>query len=282
MAALALLGLGLGLLGATDPAPSRLRWLVDTRSRRWLSPAADGSEPATGRRLPAAARSGLARLPHRWQAIAVTAAAATVAWWSAGPIPGLLAAAVAGILRWCWRLLATERAIERDRAALIGAVSALIEEYAAGATVAAAFTAAAPAAGRFGPALAAAGLRARIGDSPEPALDRHPELAALSVACALAGQAGGSFAALMAGVRDDLVSDRATRGAVGEAVAGPRASAVLLSLLPLVGLVLGVAMGAHPGRVLVGTPLGLASLSAGVLLDLAGFTWTVLMTRQPR
>jgi tight adherence protein B len=39
-------------------------------------------------------------------------------------------------------------------------------------------------------------------------------------------------------------------------------------------------MGAHPERVLLRTTAGLAALSAGVVLDLAGLAWTLALTRR--
>lgn len=120
---------------------------------------------------------------------------------------------------------------------------------------------------------------ASYGAAPDRALAAEPALARLGVACALVNRTGASFTGLLAGIRADLAADRATRRAVAAAVAGPRASAMLLSVLPIVGLAMGTAMGAQPGRTLLHTPIGLAALSAGVLLDLAGLVWTLRLTR---
>ena len=111
---------------------------------------------------------------------------------------------------------------------------------------AAAFRSAAPAAGRFGSALVEAGALAEVGAEPQQALGREPLLAPLAVACALSARSGASMAALLAGVRADLVADRDTRAAVHAAVAGPRASALLLAGLPVLGLLMGAALGADP------------------------------------
>lgn len=62
-------------------------------------------------------------------------------------------------------------------------------------------------------------------------------------------------------------------------MAGPRATARVLAVLPLVGLVLGSGLGGSPVAWLVGTPAGLAVLAAGVLLEVAGLLWVRRLVR---
>ncbi|MEW9874179.1 type II secretion system F family protein [Arthrobacter sp. HS15c] len=69
-------------------------------------------------------------------------------------------------------------------------------------------------------------------------------------------------------VEDDAEAARET------ALAGPRATVSLLTWLPLMGLGLGIALGVDPLAILVGTPLGLASLGAGAVLTVAGRIWS--------
>jgi tight adherence protein B len=69
-------------------------------------------------------------------------------------------------------------------------------------------------------------------------------------------------------VEDDAEAARQT------ALAGPRATVSLLAWLPLMGLGLGVALGVDPVAILVGTPLGLAALAAGLVLTVAGRMWS--------
>ncbi|MEO7288228.1 MAG: pilus assembly protein TadB [Jatrophihabitantaceae bacterium] len=196
----------------------------------------------------------------------------------AGPVPAILAGIAGGTTAWCWRQWVAERAGEQDRAALAAALAALAEEYAAGATSSAAFEHSAPVAGRYASAMAAAAGLAGLGEQPGPALQADVALTPLALACQLAGSSGASFTDLVQGVRADLAADRATHAAVLAAVAGPRSSALLLAALPVVGLAMGAGMGADPARVLVHTPAGLLVLSIGVLLELAGLVWTVLLT----
>lgn len=74
-------------------------------------------------------------------------------------------------------------------------------------------------------------------------------------------------------VEDDADAARQT------ALAGPRATVSLLTWLPLMGLGLGAALGVDPLAILVGTPLGMASLTAGVVLTVAGRIWSARLVR---
>jgi tight adherence protein B len=69
-------------------------------------------------------------------------------------------------------------------------------------------------------------------------------------------------------VEDDADAARQT------ALAGPKATVSLLTWLPLMGLGLGAALGVDPLAILLGTPLGLAALAAGVALTVAGRVWS--------
>jgi tight adherence protein B len=53
----------------------------------------------------------------------------------------------------------------------------------------------------------------------------------------------------------------------------------LLALLPVAGLGLGGLLGAGPVTVLLTTPVGVACLVLGVLLDLLGLWWTARIAR---
>lgn len=69
-------------------------------------------------------------------------------------------------------------------------------------------------------------------------------------------------------VEDDAEAARQT------ALAGPKATVSLLTWLPLMGLGLGIALGVDPLAILIGTPLGMAALAAGVGLTIAGRIWS--------
>jgi tight adherence protein B len=69
-------------------------------------------------------------------------------------------------------------------------------------------------------------------------------------------------------VEDDADAARQT------ALAGPKATVSLLTWLPLMGLGLGMALGVDPLAILLGTPLGLAALVAGIALAVTGRVWS--------
>ena len=72
---------------------------------------------------------------------------------------------------------------------------------------------------------------------------------------------------------------RARRGEAAAELAGPIASARMLAALPLLGLVLGVGLGAHPIAFLTAPGWGRAVLAAGVVLDAAGLWWVGSLAR---
>jgi tight adherence protein B len=66
-------------------------------------------------------------------------------------------------------------------------------------------------------------------------------------------------------------------------LAAPRATARMLALLPVFGLLLGIAIGGDPLGWLLGTPLGWACLVAGLLLIATGLAWaTRIVARTER
>lgn len=115
------------------------------------------------------------------------------------------------------------------------------------------------------------GLRSVDGTSP---------LGWLAITCDVAEQAGAPVAEVLdrfaAAVRADAVA-AAERTA---ALAGPRATATVLSWLPLGGLGLGLLIGADPVGTLLGTTAGRACLAGGGGLWLLGRWWTRVLVRR--
>ncbi|WP_181038623.1 hypothetical protein [Arthrobacter sp. ZGTC131] len=74
-------------------------------------------------------------------------------------------------------------------------------------------------------------------------------------------------------VEDDAEAARQT------ALAGPKATVTLLTWLPLLGLGLGFCLGVDPLAMLLGTPIGVAALVAGVVLTVAGRLWSARLVR---
>jgi tight adherence protein B len=90
----------------------------------------------------------------------------------------------------------------------------------------------------------------------------------------IATRAGASTATLLGCVTGALAEAQETTDSLTAAMAGPKSSARLLQFLPLLGIVLGSAMGAEPLRVLFGGGAGTVALVAGLGLLIAGRAWT--------
>ncbi|MGI9093299.1 MAG: type II secretion system F family protein [Mycobacteriales bacterium] len=92
-------------------------------------------------------------------------------------------------------------------------------------------------------------------------------------------RSGAPLAEVLESVAEELRAAERRRADVTTALSGPRTSAALLAALPLVGLGLGAAMGAHPVTVLTSTALGQAALIVGSVLDGVGVWVTARIVR---
>ena len=91
---------------------------------------------------------------------------------------------------------------------------------------------------------------------------------------------GSALAPSVSRLAATLRDEEQVRREVAAQLAGPRATSVLLALLPAFGLAMGSALGADPLAVLVGTPLGQGCLALGLLLEASGLLWTARITRR--
>lgn len=171
------------------------------------------------------------------------------------------------------------RAAEQDELGRV--VAALIAECRAGATPAQAF-AAAGRGGRYATSFAAAAASAQAGEPIRFPAGEAARLGSLAVACRMNTMTGMPLTGALAGLAEDLRADRRLRLAVDRSVSGPRSSAMLLALLPALGIAMGEAMGVHPAALLVHSPIGRLLLGAGAGLDLAGVLWTRALVRRVR
>lgn len=134
-------------------------------------------------------------------------------------------------------------------------------------------------------ALVSVADRVVLGGEPARALyaaAAMPGAAALGWVAAVwevAERHGAAPAPTLTRVAATLRADVRHRQEVAGAAAGARASARLLAGLPLLGSVLGELLGAHPVRVLTGTPAGWACLALGVTLEGVGCVWTGRIVR---
>lgn len=93
-------------------------------------------------------------------------------------------------------------------------------------------------------------------------------------ACRLTAVLGAPLAAVLESVADGVAESGRAESSRTTALSGPRATARLLALLPLVGLGLGVAVGAGPQEVLLDGSWGSALGCLGVVLMAVGHRMT--------
>lgn len=210
----------------------------------------------------------------------------------AGPGGALAAALVAVTARSRHRTRRGSRNAGAVAEELADAVQRMAEELRSGSHPTAALTGTtadgALARAVLGPAAAAA----RLGDDVPAALRRsaaeRPELARdverVAAAWALAERHGIPLAALLATAQHHIRWRVRFSRTVAAQLAGPRATATVLTTLPALGLGLGQLMGADPVGVLRGGLLGQALIVVGVGLAAAGSAWTeqILRTAVPR
>jgi tight adherence protein B len=215
---------------------------------------------------------------------------------AAGALAGLPAlgpagALVGGAAALMWRR--RRERIRRDRMAaataeaLADALGRITEELRAGAHPAAALCGVTADAGPAGALLGPAATAATLGEGVPAAITtqaaRRPEVAHhlrhVAGAWALAEQYGVPLAELLAGVHADLRWRLVHAGRVGAALAGPRATAAVLTGLPLLGLLLGELIGATPLQVLRSGVLGQVLVLGGVALAATGAAWAAAIMR---
>ncbi|GAA5164917.1 MULTISPECIES: type II secretion system F family protein [Amycolatopsis] len=157
------------------------------------------------------------------------------------------------------------------------ALQALVAELRSGVSaVTAAERAARDAPAPVAPALRALAVSARFAVDLPRGAEPHDQVAQ---AWTLSRRHGLPLAELLDAVRRDVVAQARFMTRADANMAGPRASAVVLAILPVVGVLLGEAIGAHPLHVLVATPPGQVVLMLGSVLLLAGVVWSERLTR---
>ncbi|MDH6578983.1 type II secretion system F family protein [Kitasatospora sp. MAP5-34] len=92
-------------------------------------------------------------------------------------------------------------------------------------------------------------------------------------------ESGGGLAGGLDQVADALRAERALSEEIAGELTAPRTTIAVLAALPVVGLLLGAALGANPAQVLLHTPAGMGCLTVGALLEAAGLVWTARIIR---
>jgi tight adherence protein B len=130
-----------------------------------------------------------------------------------------------------------------------------------------------------GELLARLAAEAAAGSPLEPVWRREamvrgsPALLAVAEGWAMTERHGAPLVDVLDTVARALRDGARTQAAVEVAMAGPRATATLLGVLPLGGLVLGELVGVHPVAVLLVTSAGRGVGCAGLACTVAGRVW---------
>jgi tight adherence protein B len=261
MTAITWLALGAAVLFLPPADAHRRRaWTLSERGR--LSSA---QRPPVTVRLPG---------PERGAPV-VCAVVAGVVVMCGGAVLGAAALIATGTVSWLVVVAWRGRQARRREAELLAALRLLAAELDAGSRPSAAFTAAAETCPEHRAELSAAGEA--CGDGRDPPL-AAPALRGLAQAWSVAAVTGAPLADVVRRVADDVAARIEQRRGVAAGVAGARSSAALLAVLPVLGILLGGAMQAHPLDVLLRTGAGQVLCLVGVTLDAAGVLWTQLLT----
>lgn len=110
--------------------------------------------------------------------------------------------------------------------------------------------------------------------------DALPELRALAALWQVAEGSGAGLARACDRLALALAESQRVRQELAAQLAGPKATARVLAVLPLFGIVLGNALGAEPLSWLLGSPIGWLALVIGIALEVAGLWWIHRLTSQ--
>lgn len=174
-----------------------------------------------------------------------------------------------------WRRRTTARVAETNAARMAEVCDLLAAELSAGRPPEAALREAAA----TWPALASVAEVGRLGGDVPSALRETATLPGagglglLAAAWTVSRRTGGSLGAATRRVADAVRRQQTTRSTVAGELASARATARLMSGLPLLALLMGSGAGADPWSFLLRTPVGLGCLGAGLAAGLAGLWW---------
>ncbi|MFJ8005532.1 type II secretion system F family protein [Streptomyces fagopyri] len=238
--------------------------------------------PPAGERARAGWRWLRGRLrPEGWSVVAGLAVASL----GASVVPLVLGAAGVPLLRRVRRAGEADRERDRRGDAVIALCGALAGEVRAGRQPGEALLNAALDSDGLGEARAVVLAAARFGgDVPDALTDaaRQPGaegLVGLAACWRVAVDRGAGLAAGLDRLEGALRAERDQRADLRAQLAGSRSTAVMLAGLPVLGLLLGTALGADPLHVLLHSGPGLGCLLVGGVLEGVGLWWALRVVK---
>ncbi|MGV9288210.1 type II secretion system F family protein [Streptomyces sp. NPDC003719] len=274
-AALACLGAGARLTVGWHTGARRARLLLRGGGTA-------GTGPPTVSRVTDGLRQVRGRLRGEWWSLA---AGLVLAVLGASVLPVVAGAAGVPVLRRVRLAGRDRRDREHRQDAVIALCGVLAGEVRAGRQPGEALLGAVHDSGGLGDAQAAVLAAARFGGDVPAALAAAAHrpgadgLRGLAACWRVAVDQGAGLAAGLERLEAALRAERDQRADLRAQLAGARATAVMLAGLPVLGLLLGVALGSDPLHVLLHTGGGLGCLLAGAVLEGLGVWWVSRIVR---
>ncbi|MGW0841035.1 type II secretion system F family protein [Streptomyces sp. NPDC002787] len=222
------------------------------------------------------------RLGAEWWA---PVAGLVIAVLGASVLPVLAGAAGVPLLRRVRRASEARRDRDRRGDGVVALCAALAGEVRAGRQPGEALSRAARDSGGLGEAEAVVLAAARFSGDVPGALSgaaRQPGadgLLGLAACWRVAVDRGAGLAAGLDRLEGALRAERDQRADLRAQLAGARSTAVMLAGLPVLGLLLGTALGADPLHVVLHSTAGLGCLLVGAVLEGAGLWWALRIVR---
>ncbi|GAA2581887.1 MULTISPECIES: type II secretion system F family protein [Streptomyces] len=241
-----------------------------------------GTGPPPVRRVAEELRKARGRLRPEWGSLAVGVVLALL---GDSVLPAVAGAVGVPVLRRTRLAGRARRARERRQDAVIALCGTLAGEVRAGRQPGEALLCAAHDSGGLGDAQAPVLAAARFGGDVPGALAAAAGqpgaegLRGLAACWRVAVDQGAGLASGLDRLEGALRAERDQRADLRAQLAGARATAVMLAGLPVLGLLLGVALGADPLHVLLHTGAGIGCLLAGGVLESLGVWWVTRIVR---